>query len=250
MLIDFNDFLARNLLSNKYLKPILKKNLYLFLLGFSFSVGDFKLILATVIFILSMVVSYQLKTRSLYSYIRYFSPILTSENKQLVSSITIAGFCSIFVYFSVSIYGELDNTWFALCLIIQTVFSSCGIAFFSKQLFSSKYQQKKQSIPQFDELVRQLHDDSPLHRLWVINQIMNLWQDNQLTPIQVHQLEEYLILLKNLEFEPVILAKIDHSLQELSLTNSQPLNIPRKICTSNHKNPLPVMQAVDSVKGK
>ena len=250
MLTDFNGFLARNLVSNKFLKPIFKKNLYLFLLGLSFSVGDLKLILATLIFILSMVFSYQLKTKSLDSYIRYFSRVLTSENKQLLSSITIAGVFSIFVYFSLSIYSELDNTWLALFVIVQTIFSSLGIAFFSKQLFASKYQRKKQSLLEFDELVKQLHDDSPLHRLWVINQIMNLLHDNQLSPVQINQLEEYFILLKNVECESVILDKIDHSLQKLSLTHSQPLNIPRKIYTPIKKNPLPVMQTVNSVKDK
>ena len=250
MLIDFDHFLARNLLSNKYFKPIFKKNLYLFLLGLSFSVGDFKLILATVIFILSMVASYQLKTRSLNYYLSYFRQFLNPENKQLVVSITTAGLLSIFVYFSLNIYSELDNRWLALFIILQTLFSTLGIVFFAKQLVSSKLKENKQPLSQFDQLVKQLNHDSPLQRLWVINQIMALWHNNQLTTIQIAQLEDYLTLLKHNEFEPLILDKINHSLHKLSLTNSQPLNIPRTTHTPLKKNPLPVMQTVNLVKGE
>jgi hypothetical protein len=113
MLIDFNDFLAHNLLSYKYGKIIFPKNFYLFFLGLSFAVGDFKLILATLVFILAMVASYRLKIRSLSYYLNYLSKILNLDEQKLISSIGIAGISSIFVYFSVSVYGELEQSWLA-----------------------------------------------------------------------------------------------------------------------------------------
>ena len=250
MLIDFNDFLARNLLSNRYFKPIFQKNLYLFFLGLSFSVGDFKLILATVVFILAMVASYRLKIRSLNYYINSLQKIFSLDDKKLISSISIAGIISIFVYFSVSIYGELNNSGLAFFVITQTLFSTFGIIFLGKKLFYTENNSKKYLRENFDELIRQLENKSPLHRLWVMNQIIYLWENNQLTALQVHQLEEYLILLKSIEFEPLILDKIDHSLKKISGINSQPLNIPSKNHTSRKQHPLPVMQTVNYVKGK
>ncbi|MGK7895857.1 MAG: hypothetical protein AB4372_20150 [Xenococcus sp. (in: cyanobacteria)] len=111
MLIDFNDFLARNLLSPKYLQPVFRKqkNLYLFCLGLSLSVGDFKLILATIVFILVIVNSYHLKNRSLNYYLNYLQKFLQRDEQKLVSSVGIEGIISIFTYFYVSIYGELNS---------------------------------------------------------------------------------------------------------------------------------------------
>ncbi len=252
MLSENNNFAVYNLFFDRYLKPVLRKNLYLFLLGLSFSVGDFKLILATTTFMVAMMVSYQVKTNSFDYYLRYLKKISISNQKPLFSSATIAGIASVFIYFSSIVYSQLDYHWLAFFVIMQTVFGGLGITFLTKQLFfSSSSSQTESSLPlSFDQLIQQLSDDSPMRRLWVINQVMNLWQDNQLNPQQVNELEEYLRLMKNLEFEPVILAKIDLSLEKLSLTNSQPLNIPRKkISNSNSENPLLVMQTVKSIQG-
>jgi hypothetical protein len=250
MLIDFNDFLAHNLLSCKYGKIIFPKNFYLFFLGLSFAVGDFKLILATLVFILAMVASYRLKIRSLSYYLNYLSKILNLDEQKLISSIGIAGISSIFVYFSVSVYGELEQSWLAFFIITQTLFSACGIAFFTKKLSSASGKIKEQTPTNFDELILQLDSKSSLHRLWVINQITSMWEEQLLTPRQIRQWEEYLILLKNIELEPLILDKIEHSLRKISALNSQPLNIPRKNSTSSQQHPLPVMQTVNYIKGK
>ncbi len=236
MLIDFNDFLARNLFPNKYLKPIFRKNLYLFLFGLSFTVGDFKLIFATAIFILSMVGSYQYNIRSLNYFVHKIQKILSFNDTKLVSSIGVAGLISIFIYFSLNLYGQLDNLWLVLFIITQTLFSGLGIVFFSKKLFSVQSNNQKKLQLNFNQLVQQLEHESALHRLWVINQIIDLWEKNHLTSIQVNQLEEYLILLQNVELEPIILDKINCSLQKISITNSQLLNLPRQNKTSTRKN--------------
>ena len=249
MLIDFNDFLARNLLSPKYLQSVFRKqkNLYLFFLGLSLSVGDFKLILATIVFILVMVNSYHLKNLSLNYYLNYLQKFFQRDEQKLVSSVGIAGIISIFTYFSVSIYGELNSPSLALFLITQILFSALGIIFFSTKLFCTFNKSKQGSSENFEELVPQLRDKSPLHRLWIINQMIHLWENQRLTTSQVNQLEEYLTLLKNIEVEPVILAKIDHSLKKISSLHSQPLNIPRKNDTTNQKHTLPVMQTVSYI---
>lgn len=249
MLIDFKDFLARNSLSPKYLQLIFskQKNLYLFCLGLSLSVGDFKLILATIVFVFVMVSSYHLKMRSLHYYLKYLQKFLQRDEQKLISSIGIAGLISIFTYFAVSIYGELNNSSLSFLIITQTLFSILGIIFFSKKLFSASEKSQHKTIANFEDLIPQLNDQSPVHRLWVINKMIDLWENQQLTSSQVNQLEEYLTLLKNIEFEPVILDKIDHSLKKISDVHSQPLNIPRSHYTTSKKHPVPVMQTVNYI---
>jgi hypothetical protein len=249
--MDFKDFFARNSLSPKYLQLVFskQKNLYLFCLGLSLSVGDVKLILATGVFILAMVSSYHLKMRSLHYYLQYCQKFFKRDEQKLISSIGIAGLVSIVTYFSISVYSELNNSSLAFLLITQTLFSILGIIFFSKKLFSASEHSQPKTVANFEDLIPQLNDQSPVHRLWVINKIIDLWETQQLTLSQVKQLEEYLTLLKNFEFEPVILAKIDHSLKKISDVHSQPLNIPRSNYTSK-KHPLPVMQTVNYINNQ
>ena len=94
-------------------------------------------------------------------------------------------------------------------------------------------------------MIQQLESQSPITRLQVINQTMELWQQQLLTTNQVSQLEEYFKLLKDIEIEPVILAKIDRSLEQLSPRNSQPVDVSHSHYAQQQKNTAPVRQTVD-----
>ena len=251
MLIDFDHIPIVNGRLKKYFQPVFRKNFFLFLLGLSITVGDSKLIFATAIFIVSLLVGYQLQNRSTTPYLNYIRQLFHSDHQKLFTTVTIAGLISFVSYFCLNIYSDLDSSWLALTLTVQTLFSSVGIAFLTKKLFSSSSSfSSSTTILSFEQLIPQLQHESPLHRLWVINQIMNLWANHQLDKRQIEQLEEYLILWKNLELEPVILAKIDRSLETIYRSNSQPLKIVsgKKILTKNE--PLPVMQTVNSTINK
>ena len=167
-------------------------------------------------------------------------------NQKLIRTITIAGILGIFVYFSGAIYQDLDHKSLATFFILQTLFTTLGIGFFCKKLWfsSSKQRQRKISPPTFEQLITQLDDQSPVVRLQAINKMMNLWQTQRLNHNQVEQLEEYFKLLKNIELEPVILAKIDHSLGELSPQNSQQSHISRRHYPPKQKHPVSIRSNV------
>ena len=237
MVANINKNWLRKIASKNKKSRLSPKRIYLFLLGLSLTIGDYKLILATSIFMASIFFSYKIDRRSFQYYYRYLLNLFNSPNfinKKLVRTITIASIISIFTYFSADIYHEIENKSLAIFVILQTIFTTLGIGFFSKKLFFSSSQQKRSKISNFEQLIIKLDDNSPINRLQAVNQIMNMWHNQQLTTKQINQLEEYFKLLKDIEVEPVILAKIDGSLRKLSAHNSQPLNTNTKISRSNY----------------
>jgi hypothetical protein len=217
------------ILNNKYFRCLNNRQFYLFILGLTLSVGDIKLILATSIFAETMLLSYQIKTRSWKNYHQYFTKILTPQNKQLILSVTTAGTLAFASYIILNIWTEIDNKWLAFGIIWQTIFSTATIGFFSYKLSQKKPVKKQESLSKFHELVNELNADSPLQRLWSINQIMELWQNNKLTVSQINQVKEYFILLKEFEIEPIIIDKINDNLQEIWSAKIKPLNILSKV---------------------
>lgn len=217
------------LLNNKYFRCLNNRQVYLFILGLTLSVGDIKLILATSIFAGTMLLSHQTKIIPWRNYNQYLTRLLTSQNKQLILSVTTAGTLAIISYIILNIWTEIDNKWLALGIIWQTIFSTAGIGFFGYKLWQKKPIKDQQYLSSFTELINQLNADSSLQRLSSINQIMELWDNNKLTTVQINQVEEYFILLKDLEIEPIIINKIDKSLQKISSTKIKPLNFPNKV---------------------
>lgn len=224
------NFSVKNMIiKNKYLRCLNNRKFYFFLLGLTLSVGDIKLILATSIFAGTMLFSYQIKTISWKNYNQYITKILTPQNKQLIFSVTIAGTLAFASYIILNIWTEIDNKWLAFGIIWQTIFSTAGIGFLSYKLSQKKTIKKQEYLSQFHQLINELNADSPLQRLWSINQIIELWQNNQLTVSQINQAQEYFMLLKELEIEPIIINKLNDSLQQISSTEIKPLNILYKV---------------------
>lgn len=224
------NFSVKNMIiKNKYLRCLNNRQVYLFILGLTLSVGDIKLILATSIFAGTMLFSYQIKNIPWRNYNQYLTRLLTSQNKQLIFSVTIAGTLAFASYIILNIWTEIDNKWLAFGIIWQIIFSTMGMGFFSYKLSQKKPVKKPQYLSQFHQLINELNADSPLQRLWSINQIMELWQNNQLTVSQINQIQEYFILLKELEIEPIIITKLETSLEKISFIQIKPLNILQKV---------------------
>ncbi len=224
-----NFFPQNTILNSKIFRSLNNRKIYLFILGLTLSIGDIKLILATSIFAGTMLFSYQIKNGSWRKYNQYLTELLTSQNKQLILSVTTAGTLAITSYIILNIWAEIDNKWLALGIILQTMFSTAGIGFISHKLWGKKPAEDEQYFLSFAEFINQLNADSPLQRLWSINQIMDLWHNNQLTSSQINQVKEYFILLKDIEIESIIINKLNKSLQKISSTSLQPLNFPHKV---------------------
>ncbi|BAQ66431.1 hypothetical protein GM3709_3196 [Geminocystis sp. NIES-3709] len=191
------------------------------------SVGDLKLILATSIFTGTMLVTYQYKNIPWKNYYKYLTDILTPQNKQLILSISTAGILAISSYLILNIWTEIDNKWLALGIIWQVIFSTIGLGFLGWKTLQKP--QKNSQVFTFSDLIKQLNTDSPLEKLWAINEIIKLWENNQLTQEEIRQTKEYFSLLRELETEIIIVNKINRSLEKISLKEMQPVNFPTRV---------------------
>lgn len=216
-------------LNTKYWRCLNNRKTYLFLLGLTLSIGDIKLILATSIFTGTMIISYQLKSIPWKRYYQYLQDILTSENRQLILSVSSAGILAISSYLILNIWMEIDNKWLALGIIWQIIFSSIGLGFLGWKMMQTKPKKSRKIALTFSELIQELNAESPLQRLWGINEIIKLWENNQLTQEEIRQAQEYFSILKHLETENIIINKLDKIIVKMSEKSLQPLNFPNRI---------------------
>jgi hypothetical protein len=225
------------LLNSKYLRCLNTRKTYLFLLGLTLSVGDIKLILATGIFTGTILFAYRVKNIKWKHYYRYFDEILTPQNKQLILSVSGAGILAISSYLILNIWTEIDNKWLAFGIIWQIIFSSMGVGFLGWK-FNQKSSAKIDKLsPKFPDLIKELNANSPLERLWAINEIIKLWENHQLTAQEMRETQEYFSLLRDLETEIIIINKLNNILEKISAKEMQPLNFPQRI---KQKSPLMV----------
>ncbi len=222
------------LLNSKYLRCLNTRKTYLFLLGLTLTVGDIKLILATGIFTGTILFTYRVKNIKWRNYYKYFKDILTPQNKQLILSVSGAGILAISSYLILNIWTEIDNKWLAFGIIWQIIFSSIGLGFLGWKL-NQKSSPKIPNLSKFADLIKELNANSPLQRLWAINEIIKLWENNQLTSEEMRQTQEYFSLLRDLETEIIIINKLNNILEKISAKEMQPLNFPQRI---KQKTPL------------
>lgn len=223
------------LLHSNYLRCLNTRKTYLFLLGLTLTVGDIKLILATSVFTATILFTSQLKHLKWNYYYRDIQKLLTPQNKQLILSVSSAGILGISTYLIFNIWTEIDNKWLAFGIIWQFIFSSIPLGFFWWKL-SQKSTSKIQNLSKnFSELIQELNNDAPLKRLWAINEIIKLWETDQLTLEEITQTQEYFSLLIDLETETIIINKLHKILEKFSAKSMQPLHFPQEI---KHKSPL------------
>jgi len=214
-------------ISSNYLRYFQDKKLYFFLLGLTASVGDIDIILFTLVFILTMALSYKIKYQSFYQNYSGFINNLNHEYRKLFYSILTAGGFSLSSYLILNIWTELDNKWLALGIISQILLSGIGLIFLTGILLKNKdSNQIKNNI--LDEIINQLDSPSPLKRLWAINQIISQWHHQRFTIEEYEQIQDYLTILRDLETETIIINKIDEYLNLMSPILSNPLQMPIK----------------------
>lgn len=217
------------LLNSKYLRCLNTRKTYFFLLGLTLTVGDIKLILATAVFTGTILVTYRLKNIKWKHYYRYFKDILTPQNKQLILSVSGAGILAISSYLILNIWTEIDNKWLAFGIIWQIIFSSIGLGFLGWK-FNQKSSAKIANLStNFPDLIKELNANSPLQRLWAINEIIKLWENHQLTSEEIRETQEYFSLLRDLETEIIIINKLNNILEKISAKEMQPLSFPQRI---------------------
>lgn len=226
MSINFVKLVNKNLISNDYLRYLKDKRIYFFLLGLTASVGDKDIVIFTIVFILTITLSYRFKYQYFYNYLQKLISYLTPEYRKLFYSIIIAGGFSLSSYLILNIWRELENKWLALGIISQILLSGAGFIFLTGVYLKNKNSNQDKNI--LEEIVNKLDSPSPLQRLWAINQIISQWHNQRFTMQEYEEIQDYLVILRDLETETIIINKIDEYFNLISPVLSNPLPIPMK----------------------
>jgi hypothetical protein len=212
------------LTTNQHYYPV-----FWFMAGLMLVMGDSKLIFATAIAISVMLAIYRSEQFNWKAYLRQFSQLLTGANRQLALAVVSGGIVAIASYSALAIWAEIDNHWLATVLITQGFVTTIGLGVVLYYLFKQK-NLGFSSVKSFADLVTSLTDNSGITRLLTINQLMQLWEKQKLTPQQISELQNYFYLMKKAETDQTILMKIEESLSRLlqyeKFNSYQPLNIP------------------------
>jgi hypothetical protein len=212
------------LTTNRHYYPV-----FWFTAGLMLVMGDSKLILATAIAISVMLTVYPSEQFNWKIYLQQLSQLLTGVNRQLTLAVGIGGLMAIASYSTLAIWAEIDNHWLATALITQGFVTTMGLGVVIWYLLKQKIFISS-AVDSFTDLVTNLTANSAIKRLLTINQLMQLWETQKLTPQQINDLQNYFYLMKKAETDQTILAKIEDSLAKLlqqdKINYYQPLNIP------------------------
>ena len=92
----------------------------------------------------------------------------------------------------------------------------------------------------FEQNINHLIAESPLKRLYGLNQLINRWETGKLNISQTQYMIDYLLIMKNNETDSIIQEKLNYFLNQISPTinnhsvekaEKKPLNIPKKYKT-------------------
>ncbi len=208
-------------------------SVFWFLTGLMFVLGDTKLVLATGVAVGVMLTFYQSDKIDWQIYLFKLSQFLSGINRKLVLAVGGGGLVAIACYLILTIWSELENHWLATALILQGLMTTTGFSLVAWFLWKKQdYFSSTSSINRFDNLVINLTATSSFKRLFSINQLIELWEKDELTLKQIKQMEDYFHLMAKAETDPIILNKIEDTLfkfsseSKKSLNLNQPLNIP------------------------
>ncbi len=128
----------------------------------------------------------------------YWRKFFESSQGKLAIAVIAGGFGAISSYIALDIWSNAQNRWLASGLILQGLGTFVTLALLSWQLFSIP---RKKQENQYQEWVSQLTDVNVLKRLIAVENLFNLIEEKQLTPIQAKQVREYFRLMLKQETE-------------------------------------------------
>ncbi|MGK7884282.1 MAG: hypothetical protein AB4057_06575 [Crocosphaera sp.] len=120
---------------------------------------------------------------------------------KLAIAVIGGGFGAISSYIALDIWSNAQNRWLATGLILQGLGTFVTLGLLSWQLLSIP---RKKQENQYQEWVSQLTDVNVLKRLIAVENLSNLIENKQLTPIQVKQIRAYFRLMLNQETEIMV----------------------------------------------
>lgn len=210
--------------------------LWWFLAGFTLAVGDRGLIFASLGAIAFLFFIYNYQGVS-FSSLQVLSRFFQAHNRRFSLAVAGSGISAIALYISAKIWSEIDSHWLASAIIFQGLISSGTFALFGWYFYQQKNKQKKVKIESFEICINYLIAESPVQRLYGLNQLISLWETGKITPYQSKYMLDYLLVMKNNEKEPIVYNRLTEFLNQISINSEpelspkvkqKPLNIPYK----------------------
>jgi len=198
---------------------------------------NWKLLLATVVGILVMVLVYWMQEWNWQVHWSDLRRFLKGSNRQLTLAACSGSVATLSTYMAVSIWIDSDSPWIAAGAILQGLGTLFTLILLAWQIIS--WQVSRQEA-QVDQLLTDLTDIDPLKRIIAVRQLTRLLTHAQLDQATQRTVADYLRLLLSREQESVIREAVLDGLlaldkvQQLSLAAvlSTPAALKRSAATS------------------
>ncbi|MGF1540099.1 MAG: ATP synthase subunit I [Pleurocapsa sp.] len=190
-----------------------------------------KLLLATIVGIGLMSLSYLLPSRSWQKYCVRWQRYLTGLNRRLVTAVASGGVGGFSTYLAASIWADAENRWLTTGLILQGFATVITLGLLIGYLWQGKQHSQEFKV---DKLLDNLTDREPVKRLIAIRQLTRLLKNNYLSEEYYWQAIEYYQLMLATPQVPTVKQALLDSLDELNIgQHSQgqpkPINIPMQL---------------------
>ncbi len=193
-----------------------------------------KLLLATVVGIGLMSLSYFWQSRSWQKYCVRWKRFLTGLNRRLVMAVASGGVGGFSTYLAASVWADAENRWLTTGLILQGFASVITLGLLIAYLWQGKHHQQEFQV---DKLLDNLTHQDPLKRLIAIRQLTRLLKNNYLSEEYYWQAIEYYQLMLTIPQVPTVQKALLDSLDELNIGHhSQPQPKPIKFPLQLSKN--------------
>ncbi|MEM9272116.1 MAG: ATP synthase subunit I [Cyanobacteria bacterium P01_F01_bin.143] len=176
---------------------------------------NWKLLLATFVGIVVMLIVYTFKKQHWQRFFRRCQGLLTGYNRKLAFAVGTGGLGAFITYLTASIWADSENRWLATGSILQGF-----VTLITLFLLGWHFNRDRNGETKFNELLLELTAVDPLKRLIVIRQLTNLGKKNRLSREQLLQLVEYFYLMLAQPQESIISEALLDSLESFGF--SQP----------------------------
>ena len=177
---------------------------------------NWKLLLATSVGILLMLVVYTFKKQHWQRFYRRWQGLFTGYNRKLALAVGSGSMGAFVTYMTASIWADSENRWLATGSILQGLGTLVTLFLLGWHLNRDRYSETK-----FEKLLLELTAVDPLKRLIAIRQLTRLAQKNRLSREQnLHLVEYFHLMLSQPQEAPIREALLD-SLESFGFVQPQ-----------------------------
>lgn len=198
---------------------------------------NWKLLLATSVGMILMLVVYTFKKKHWQRFFRGLQKMLTGYNRRLAFAVGTGSIGAFVTYMTASIWADSENRWLATGSILQGFVTLITLFLLGWQLNRDRHEETK-----FETLLLELTATDPLKRLIVIRQLTNLAKKNRLSREQRLQLVEYFYLMLAQPQETIVSEALLDSLESFGFSQREDNSV--KIPLELRQN-IPVIQKIN-----